>query len=115
MSDFFNPQGMYHNFWYNHHQSYGYSLFANAVAFTCDDEAVAITEESLTLVNKTPVALTITKTPVDATVSFVSSNVKVATVAADGKVTAVADGECIIFAINGDQTASIPVTVALAG
>jgi uncharacterized protein YjdB len=113
MTDFFNPQGMYHNFWYNHHQAYGYSLFANAIAFTCDDEAIAITEATLSLTDETPVALTITKTPVDAVVTFISSDANVATVDADGEVTAVADGTCIIFAVNGDQVDTCAVTVNL--
>jgi hypothetical protein len=33
MTDFFNPQGLYYNYWLNHWQTYSYAPFANAVAF----------------------------------------------------------------------------------
>jgi hypothetical protein len=33
LSNFFNPQGLYWNYWLNHVQTYSISLFANAVAF----------------------------------------------------------------------------------
>ena len=36
-TEFYNAQGMYWNYWLNHWQTYGYSLFANAVAFVEPD------------------------------------------------------------------------------
>ncbi len=33
LTSFYNAQGMYYNYWYNHFQTYSLSLFANAVAF----------------------------------------------------------------------------------
>lgn len=112
MTDFFNPQGMYYNYWLNHHQVYGYSLFANAVAFTCDDEAIALDKTTLTFADKDAVdqTITATTTPLDATVAWLSSDENVATVTA-GVVSPVGKGSCLIFAINGDQTVSCAVTV----
>lgn len=110
-SEFYNSQGLYWNYWLNHWQTYSFSLFANAVAFTCDDEAVAITEATLTFITAATQTLTITKTPVDAVISFISSDETVATVDADGVVTPVENGTAIIFAVNGDKTDSCTVTV----
>lgn len=112
-TEFYNAQGMYWNYWLNHWQTYSFSLFANAVAFTCDDEAVAITEASLTFANAAAAnqTLTITKTPADAVITFISSDETVATVSSAGVVDSKGKGSCVIFAINGDQTASVPVTV----
>lgn len=35
-TEFYNAQGLYWNYWLNHWQTYSYSLFANAVAFTVE-------------------------------------------------------------------------------
>lgn len=112
-TEFYNAQGMYWNYWLNHWQTYSFSLFANAVAFVCEDEAVTITEASLTFANAAAAnqTLTITKTPSDAVITFISSDPKVATVSSLGVVDSKGAGTCVIFAINGDQTVSIPVTV----
>jgi uncharacterized protein YjdB len=110
MTDFFNPQGMYYNYWLNHHQVYGYSLFANAIAFVCDDEAISLNKSTTTLTTEDPETLVATTTPVNADVSWISSDETVATVAA-GVVTPVANGTAVIFAVNGDKVASCTVTV----
>jgi hypothetical protein len=112
-SEFYNSQGLYWNYWLNHWQTYSYSLFANAVAFVCDDEAVAITEATLNFTTSATQTLTITKTPVDAVITFISSDETVATVSALGVVTPVDDGSCVIFAVNGDKVDSCAVTVDL--
>lgn len=113
MSDFFNPQGLYYNYWYNHHQAYGYSLFANAVAFLCEDEAITLNNSTLTFANKDAATqtLTATTTPAEATVAWISSDETVATVA-DGVVDPQGAGTCTISAINGDQVANCVVTVS---
>jgi hypothetical protein len=112
ITEFYNPQGLYWNYWLNHHQTYGFSLFANAVAFVNDGETIELNETELALVNTTPVVLTATTTPVDATVTWVTTNEAVATVV-DGTVTAVADGSCKIIAFNQDVFAICDVTVDL--
>jgi hypothetical protein len=111
-SDFYNSQGLYWNYWLNHWQTYSISLFANAVAFTCEDEAITLDKATLTFADKDAVdqTITATTTPVDATVSWFSSNENVATVAA-GVVSPVGKGTCNIFAVNGDQIALSAVTV----
>lgn len=38
VTEFYNPQGLYWNYWLNHHQTYGFSLFANSVAFVETEE-----------------------------------------------------------------------------
>lgn len=112
-SEFYNSQGLYWNYWLNHWQTYSYSLFANAVAFVCDDEALAITEATLTFATKDAATqtLTITKTPADAVVTFISSDETIATVSALGVVDPQAKGTCVIFAINGDKVDSCAITV----
>lgn len=42
MTEFYNPKGLYWNYFWNHWQTYSYSLFANAVAFVT--AAVNITD-----------------------------------------------------------------------
>lgn len=110
-SEFYNSQGLYWNYWLNHWQTYSYSLFANAVAFTCDDEAVSITEDTLTFSSSATQTLTVTKTPNDAVVTFISSDENIATVSALGVVTPVENGTCVISAVNGDAVDSCIVTV----
>lgn len=113
MTDFFNPQGMYYNYWLNHHQTYGYSLFANAVAFVCDNEAVSLDKTTLTFANKDAATqtLTATKTPSDAVITWTTSDALVATVDANGVVDAQGKGTCVISAVNGDAVANCTVTV----
>lgn len=113
-TDFYNAQGLYWNYWLNHWQTYSYSLFANAVAFVCDDEAVAITESTLTFTTTATQTLTVTKTPSDAVISFISSDETVATVSSAGVVTPHENGTCIISAVNGDKVDSVAVTVNIA-
>lgn len=112
MTEFFNGQGMYWNYWLNHHQVYGYSLFSNAVAIMCDDEAVSLDLPTLTFATSTSPTqtLTATKTPVDAVITWVTSDATIATVVG-GVVTPHAMGSCVISAVNGDQVASCTVTV----
>jgi len=112
-TEFYNAQGLYWNYWLNHWQTYGYSLFANAVAFVCADETISLDKETLKLVDKTPVTITATTMPTDATVTWLTSDASVATVSTDGAVTAVANGTAIITAINGCAVANVPVTVEL--
>jgi uncharacterized protein YjdB len=111
--DFYNPKGRYTNFFLTHEQAYSFSYFANAVAFVCDDEAISLNNNTLSLANKTPVALTATTTPAEAAVTWFSTNPKVATVSSTGSVTAVANGTANIIAVNGDKVAICVVTVAL--
>lgn len=109
-TEFYNAQGLYWNYWLNHWQTYGYSLFANAVAFVCDDETISIDKTSLTFTTSSPQTITATTTPNDATVTWLSSDESVATVSA-GVVTPDENGTCVISAINGDAIANCPVTV----
>jgi hypothetical protein len=113
MTEFYNPQGLYWNYWLNHVQTYSFSLFANAIAFVCDDEAITLDNETLTFANKDAATqtLTATTTPADATVDWQTSNAKVATVSALGVVDAQGKGTCVISAVNGDQVANCTVTV----
>lgn len=109
-TEFYNAQGLYWNYWLNHWQTYGYSLFANAVAFVCDDEAISIDKTSLTFTTSSTQTISATTTPNDATVTWLSSDESVATVSA-GVVTPHENGTCVISAINGDAIANCPVTV----
>ena len=34
LTNFYNPKGLYYNYYWNHWQTYSMSLFANAVAFS---------------------------------------------------------------------------------
>lgn len=112
-SEFYNSQGLYWNYWLNHWQTYSFSLFANAIAFTCDDEAVELSDTALSFTTTATQTLTATKTPVDATITWITSDPTVATVAG-GVVTPVADGTCVISVVNGDAVDSCTVTVAIA-
>lgn len=109
-TEFYNAQGLYWNYWLNHWQTYGYSLFANAVAFVCDDEAISLDKTTLTFATSATQTITATTTPIDATVAWVSSDETVATVEA-GVVTPIANGTTTISAINGDAIANCTVTV----
>lgn len=113
LTNFFNPQGLFWNYWLNHVQTYSLSLFANAVAFTCDDEAISLDHATFTFADKNAATHTLvaTTTPIDATVDWISSNVKVATVSSTGVVTPIGKGICSISAVNGDQVASCVITV----
>lgn len=113
MTEFYNPQGLYWNYWLNHVQTYSFSLFANAIAFVCDDEAISLDQATLTFANKDAATqtLTATTTPADATVDWITSNAAVATVSDAGVVDPQGKGTCVISAINGDQTANCAVTV----
>jgi hypothetical protein len=113
-SEFYNSQGLYWNYWLNHWQTYSFSLFANAVAFMCDDEAISLNTSTLTFTTTATQTLTATKTPTDAVVSWFSSDDKIATVSSDGVVTPVTNGTAIIFAVNGDKVANCSVTVNIA-
>lgn len=112
ITEFYNAQGLYWNYWLNHWQTYGFSLFANAVAFMCDEEALTLSASTLTFTTTDTQTLTATTTPVDAVVTWISSDPSVATVA-NGVVTPVADGVAYITAINGDAFATCKVTVNL--
>ncbi len=111
-SEFYNSQGLYWNYWLNHWQTYSYSLFANGIAFTCDDESISLDQSTLTFSTSATQTLTATTVPVDAEVSWISTDETVATVI-DGVVTPIADGTCVINAVNGDKVASCTVTVAI--
>lgn len=114
ITEFYNPQGLYWNYWLNHHQTYGFSLFANAVAFVNDGESISLDKTELALTNDTPSTITATVTPQDAVVTWMSTNPSVATVTDAGAVTAVGDGTCKIIAFNEDVFAICSVTVELA-
>ena len=113
-SEFYNSQGLYWNYWLNHWQTYGYSLFANAVAFVCASETISIDKTTLTFTTTSTQTITATTTPVDATVTWLSSDENIATVSSAGVVTPVANGTCTISAINGDAIANCKVTVNIA-
>jgi hypothetical protein len=112
-SEFYNSQGLYWNYWLNHWQTYSYSLFANAVAFVCDDEAISLNVPTLSFTTNATQTLTATTTPADADVSWISTDETIATVV-DGVVTPVSNGSCVINAVNGDKVASCTVTVNIA-
>ena len=109
-TEFYNAQGLYWNYWLNHWQTYGYSRFANAVAFVCASETIEIDKTSLAFTTTSTQTITATTTPIDATVTWLSSDESVATVSA-GVVTPDENGTCVISAINGDAIANCPVTV----
>jgi uncharacterized protein YjdB len=109
-SEFYNGQGLYWNYWLNHWQTYSYSLFANAVAFTCDDETISLNNSTLTFTTTATQTLIATKTPSTATIDWLTSDAKVATVV-DGVITPHANGKCVISAVNGDSVANCVVTV----
>lgn len=113
ITEFYNPQGLYWNYWLNHHQTYGFSLFANSVAFVCDDEAISVDKATLTFTTTATQTITATTTPADADVVWISSNELVATVV-DGVVTPHDNGTAVIFAVNGDKIASTTATVNIA-
>lgn len=108
--EFHNPKGAYDTYYLNHWGTYSISLFANAVALCCDDEAITVDKATLSFVTSATQTITATTTPVDADVAWMSSNEGIATVV-DGVVTPVENGTCLIFAINGDKIASTAVTV----
>lgn len=113
VTEFNNGQGLFHNYWLNHWQTYGYSLFANCVAFVCDDEAISIDKVTLTFTTTATQTITATTTPADADVSWLTSDETIATVV-DGVVTPHENGTCIINAVNGDKVTSCVVTVNIA-
>jgi len=115
VTEFYNAQGLYWNYWLNHWQTYSLSLFANAVAFVCDDEAITLNPATLTFAADIAQTITATTTPPTAVVNWLSSDENIATVDAAGEVTPGENGTCIIFAVNGDQVATCPVTVNIAG
>ena len=110
-TEFYNAQGLYWNYWLNHWQTYGYSLFANAIAFTCADESISVDKTTLTFIADEAQTVTATVSPVGATVVWMSSDESVATVTALGAVSPEGNGTCLIHAINGDSMVNIPVTV----
>ena len=112
-SEFYNSQGLYWNYWLNHWQTYSYSLFANAVAFVCNDESISLSASTLTFTTTATQTLTATVTPVDSVVDWISSDPTIATVVG-GVVTPIKTGSCVINAVNGDKVASCTVTVTLA-
>jgi hypothetical protein len=113
--EFYNPQGMYWNYWLNHWQTYSLSTFGNAVAFLCGSEAISTDATTLTFNSSATQTITPTVTPTNATVTWISTDEAIATVASTGVVTPVANGTCYICAINGDAIANVKVTVNIAG
>jgi hypothetical protein len=113
ITEFYNAQGLYWNYWLNHWQTYGVSLFANAVAIMCDDEAISLNNSTLSFTTTATQTLVATTTPADAEVAWFTTHPDIATVSSLGVVTPVADGIAIITAVNGDKTASCVVTVNL--
>lgn len=109
-TEFYNPKGMYWNYYLNHWQTYSYSLFANAVAFICGDEAISLNKTTMSFTTTATQSATATVTPNDATVDWITSDARVATVVG-GVVTPHANGTCTISAVNGDSVANIAVTV----
>jgi hypothetical protein len=112
-SEFYNPQGLYWNYWLNHHQTYSISLFANAVAFVCDSESISLNNSTLSFTTSATQTLTATTVPVDASVSWISDDETIATVVG-GVVTPHDNGTCTISAVNGDSVANCEVTVNIA-
>lgn len=117
MSSFYNPQGLYWNYWLTHWQTLSFSYFANAVAFV-DSNPVALDKESLEFTEADTQTITATTTPVGGAVVWSSSNPAIATVVG-GVVTPVANGFCQIkatftSALETVFTASSYVTVNLA-
>ena len=94
-TEFYNAQGLYWNYWLNHWQTYGYSLFANAVAFVCDDETIEINKTSLSFTTAAAQTIVATTTPLTQPVTWLSSDENVATVSA-GVVTPDENGTCVI-------------------
>lgn len=112
ITEFYNAQGLYWNYWLNHWQTYSYSLFANAVAFVNSDETIALDKTKLTFTTLTAQTVVATVVPIGADVIWLSTDNKIATVSG-GVVTPIKNGSCIIIAQNGDKVISIPVTIDL--
>lgn len=117
MSSFYNPQGLYINYWLTHFQTISFTYFANACAFV-DSNPVALDKSTLEFTTTATQELNETTTPAGGSVVWTSSNTAVATVAG-GTVTPVADGFCLITATytsasDAKFTASCYVTVDLA-
>lgn len=117
MSSFYNPQGLYWNYWLTHWQTLSFSYFANACAFV-DSNPIVLDKATLDFDEVATQSLTATTTPAGGSVVWTSSNPSVATVNA-GTVTPVADGFCNITASHTNAsgvtfTASSYVTVDLA-
>jgi hypothetical protein len=108
MSSFYNPQGLYFNYWLNHWQTLSFSYLANACAFI-DSNPVALDKDKLDFSTSATQTLTATTTPAGGTVVFASSNPAVATVTSGGVVTPVADGFCLITATFTTSTGAIYV------
>lgn len=118
MSSFYNPQGLYINYWLTHFQTISFTYFANACAFI-DSNPVALNKATLEFTTSATQTITATTTPAGGSVVWTSSNPAVATVTSGGVVTPVADGFCQIHATfttasGAVYTASSYVTVDLA-
>lgn len=107
MSEFYNPKGLYWNYYWNHWQTYSISHFANAIAFI--DETLSITPASVTLSlgGTTTQQLTATVDPDTLDVTYSSSNEAKATVSETGLITAVAIGTATITAETPNGTKDI--------
>lgn len=105
MSSFYNPQGLYWNYWLTHWQTLSFSYLANAVAFV-DSNPVSLDENELTFTELLAQTLTETTVPALGTVVWSSSNPAVATVS-EGIVTPVANGFCQIIATFTTATGTI--------
>lgn len=128
MTNLFNPEGLYWNYWLHHHQLLSTSQFSNAIAFvkeaTVPVTGVAVPNASETAVKGATKEVAVTFTPTDATNQggvVTSSNESVATVelvTVDGKVTkikatAVEVGQTLITftSTSGGKTATFLLTV----
>lgn len=117
MSSFYNPQGLYFNYWLTHWQTLSFSYFANACAFV-DTNPIALDKSELTFTDTDTETIVATTTPAGGSVVWTSTNPAVATVLA-GVVTPVADGFTQIVASYTSAsgvtyTATSYVTVDLA-
>lgn len=115
MSNFYNPQGLYWNYWLTHWQTLSFSYLANACAFV-DSNPISLDKATLEFTSSATQTIAATTVPASKPVTWISSNPAVATVA-NGVVTPVGDGFCQIVAstvINNVQhVATSYVTVDL--
>lgn len=130
MTNLFNPEGLYWNYWLHHHQLLSTSQFSNAIAFVKEGsvpvESVAFSKTSINLVKGATETVNVTFNPVSATnqsgavlnTNEMVSSVEIATT--DGnvktvKVTALEVGQSLVTfrSTSGGKDTTLLVTVTV--